>query len=216
MNLNQLVYLAYARKGLITKVPAAIEVAAAIAKYEQTGQGTLFGGGSKDVEASLVDAEEIPEKLSERRKRSIVLDMLREEREMIGMCMTADPLGMYADVIASIKAVPIAELLGMEVGNEAAIAGYATAVTRLMTKKNKPFVRFKIEDATGSANCVMWSDGVEKFGPMLKENEALAIRCRLDKYNDDPQLVINKIKPLDSFHESTKIDRTGVSQGNDS
>lgn len=199
LTLDQLVEIAYARKGLISHVPGAIEAAEKIRQYAEHGQNTLFGESVPSNDPILIAPEEIPAKLTEKRKRSIVLEMLREEREMIGVCMTADPLSMYEDALKSFRARPIAEVLLSELGSEAATGGYVTDIQRLTTKKGKPFLRFKIEDSTGIARCVMWSEECRRFESFFHENTAMAIRCRVDQYGEETQLVVWKAKPLDSF-----------------
>ena len=206
-NLDELVHIALSRSALLEAVPSALETAQAVACYERTGQATLFeasgdrdqesGVRSQESEATLVEFEE--RRLTEKQKKAIVLAMLRNEREMLGCYMTADPLQMYDTVLAKIKSEPIVNLLLAEIGEEKVVAGFCTGITRLTTKRGKPFVRFKLEDASGEINVVGWSEFCDKFGLHLRENEAAACRGHKDLWGDAAQMIIEKLKPLEAF-----------------
>ena len=58
------------------------------------------------------------------------------------------------------------------------VAGLVTQTQRMMTKNNRPFLKFDIEDFTGSYNLALFGKDYEKFMPYVTDGQTLLIKFR--------------------------------------
>ena len=58
------------------------------------------------------------------------------------------------------------------------VAGLVTQAARMMTKNNRPFVKFDIEDFTGSFNVALFGKDYERFMQYVQEGQTLLVRFR--------------------------------------
>jgi 3'-5' exoribonuclease len=64
------------------------------------------------------------------------------------------------------------------------------------TKAGKPFYKLKLNDRTGSVDCMVWE--TEVMDPNLKTGDLVSIRGRVSEYQGRPQLEATKISPAPS------------------
>jgi 3'-5' exoribonuclease len=67
------------------------------------------------------------------------------------------------------------------------------------TKAGKPFLRLKVTDRTGSADCVVWEDA-ERISRSFNAGDYVLVQARVTEYEGRPQLDASTVAPADA-HE---------------
>ncbi len=168
---------------------------------KNNAQQSLFGG----MESGSVQHPEIPTDVPWSK-----LETLKQEREVIGIYLSAHPLNSYDYLIkryCNMEIGAFADLKTIE-GMEFTIAGMVTKVQNLMTKTTgKPYGRFTIEDYSDSYEFVLYSKDYEQYRPYLYEDYFLAIKGRVQKhpYRDgELEVKITSIATLDEVAKTFK------------
>ncbi len=144
-------------------------------------QQSLFGG---DLATSNIPRPEAP--ICEEWTK---LEMLNKEKEVTGIYLTSHPLDDYALFINNFCNMPVAELdeLTHLKNRDFIIAGMVTDVQHLVTKSNKAFGRFTLEDYNGSYQFALFGKDYENLRKYLHKDYFLMIRGKVVSrmYNED-------------------------------
>ena len=134
------------------------------------------------------------------------MELLKKERDLVGIYLSAHPLDDYAVVLNHMCNLKCSQV-GREMDKkelakfeEISFGGIVTAVSARFTKTNKPFGIVTIEDFDGSGELALFGEEWTKWQSMLQEEYPVYItaRCQqrfrnnLDAYD----LVIKKIEFL--------------------
>uniref|UniRef100_UPI0040570FCD DNA polymerase III subunit alpha n=1 Tax=Alistipes sp. TaxID=1872444 RepID=UPI0040570FCD len=109
------------------------------------------------------------------------LETLNREREVIGLYLSAHPLDAFSAIIKNMCRVQLGELDHLEglQGREIAVAGMVIDVQHLMTRTNKPWGRFKMEDYNGGHEFTLFGKEYELFRQYLFKDYFLFVRGRV-------------------------------------
>ena len=111
-----------------------------------------------------------------------------EEREMVGLYLSAHPLDDYKIIIDHMCKTQLSELENLDAlkGQEIAVAGMVVGVQNLMTKTGKPWGKFKLEDYNGGHEFALFGKDYENFRKYLFPDYFLFVRGRVQAkpYND--------------------------------
>ena len=139
------------------------------------------------------------------------LEILKYEKEIIGIYISGHPLDEYLVDMKSFCNMTIEELSELEnhKNKDFAIAGIVTDAQHKMTKTGKPFGSFTIEDYTQSINLVLFSEDYLKFKHWLMKDQFLFVKGKVQaRYNDANQLEV-KVTSIQLLAEvREKLSRT--------
>ena len=109
------------------------------------------------------------------------LTILNREREVIGLYLSSHPLDRFGFILRKMCQAKLGNLDDLKPydGMEIAVAGIVTDVTNLVTKDNRRYARFKMEDYETGHEFTLFSKDYEKFGLMIEVNSFLFIRGRV-------------------------------------
>ncbi len=111
------------------------------------------------------------------------LETLNKEREVIGLYLSAHPLDTYSVVIKKMCRVQLSDLDHLDElkDREIVVAGMVVDVQNLMTKRNQPWGRFKMEDYNGSHEFSLFSKDYENFRQYLFKDYFLFMRGKVQR-----------------------------------
>ncbi len=166
-------------------------------KKNLDGQMGLFGMLEEDASTSIP----IP-KLPERSKA----ELMAMEREATGLYLSGHPMDDYRKFLTGTYVRPIGELMdeACTVKDEeiVSVAGIIQAVKMKTTRNNSVMAYVTVEDDTASMEMLAFSNVLGQYGGYLKEGTAAVITGRLSLRDDkDPQIVINRARPISDFSE---------------
>lgn len=134
------------------------------------------------------------------------MELLKKERELVGIYLSAHPLDDYAVVLnhmCNLKCTQIGrEMDKKELSKfeELSFGGIVTSVSSRWTKTNKPFGIVTIEDFEGAGEIALFGEEWTKWQSMLQEEYPVYITAKCQqRFRNNPDaydLVIKKIEFL--------------------
>ncbi|MEI7595838.1 MAG: DNA polymerase III subunit alpha [Bacteroidota bacterium] len=166
-----------------------------VQQSEANSQATLFGD-SIEVEITSPQFPEVDKWSS--------TELLRREKEVIGFYISGHPLDEYKLEIqkfTNTDLLAFKELDKLE-NMEFSIAGVVSEVNHRMSKQNKPFGNFTLEDYESSYQFMLWSESYLKFKPYLESGLYLYIKGKVVKTPRNDSFIIEpKINSIELLPE---------------
>ena len=172
---------------------AAIESALSYgSKYQSAKKslsGGLFGNGDDIIE---IEEPALPDvKMWEKNVR------LAKEREVLNFYLSDHPLSNYELEYNSFATVHLGETQTFE-GKEFVIAvGVVTDFRTKIDKSGREMAFFKIDDFSGSCECLMFSKSYSEYGDCLKPEATVLVRGNLESTGDSIKIHAEDSFPLD-------------------
>lgn len=141
------------------------------------GGNTLFGE-SDEIRPSRPTLPPLPEFNQ--------LESLKREKELVGMYLSAHPLDSFRFEIENFSTCTIAQAKELEetaivrpeiAGTEIVISGIVTSTSHKVSKNNRPYCSFTVEDYSSNHSFQLFGQDYEKFMKYANENQSLLIRC---------------------------------------
>jgi DNA polymerase-3 subunit alpha len=165
-----------------------------------TGE-SLFG----DAEEELIDLNEpeLPNVAEWETKEN-----LQKEREVLGFYLSDHPLNKYEREYKSFATVHLGETEEISAENVIAI-GVITSVRTKIDKKNNTMAFFKIDDLSGSCECMAFSKVFKDCSEYVKEEATVLVNGKIESSGDSVKIVVEELIPLDEA-KSKMTRRFGV------
>jgi len=187
-----------ARATLLANLDLAVKWGAA--KREQTvgGQLGLFGDAEM-LPPTLQPAEDVSE-----------LEMLRHEKEALGIYLSAHPMASYPG-LAEAATCPVSEVdayykqataEGLPGRVRVALAGLVQNVVKRPTRKGTMMARFEIADETASREVVAFGRSYDEVAPLLEEDAPAVLVAEVSEDGEATRLVAEKLVRWDKRGEN--------------
>ena len=148
---------------------------------------SLFGG-SEEVqlkEPSLPVVKEWTEK-----------EYLAQERKVIGFYLTDHPLRKYELEFISFATIHLGETEDINEKSDVRACGVVTELKTKFDKAGKTMAFFKLDDLTGSCECLMFSKSFDEFGKYVNDEEPVFAVGSLESSGDAVKMQVNKVIPM--------------------
>ncbi len=183
--------MGHTRKGLLSTYEAIVDAALTRKRAEAAGQFSLFDGLGGDPQAAgelgLEVAPEIPDGEYDKAQ------LLRFEREMLGLYVSDHPLFGTEKVLESYTDATCASLREREDGASVVIAGVLTGLTKKFTRKGDTYLVATVEDLTGQVEVVFWPGTYRAAHEVLTEDAVLVVTGRLEVRDEAVKMTANKV-----------------------
>lgn len=161
------------------------------------GQGNLFDLGlssemvlEETLSNDLPDVPPWPE-----------TEKLKYEKEVLDFFFSNHPLAIHDSDLSRFITHRIVDLVGKQDEEDLVLAGIVTALRPGNTKKPRNglsrFLRFKLEDLSGSCDCVIWPDDLAKLQDEPVADGVYYIKGRLETRGDQASIVANRIMGIE-------------------
>ena len=141
------------------------------------------------------------------------MELLKRERELVGIYLSAHPLDDYAVVLNHMCNLHCQQI-GREMDKKAfasieelTFGGIVTSVSQRWTKNNKPFGIVTIEDFEGQGELALFGEDWTKWQSMLQEEYHIYITAQcVQRFRNNPDaydMVIKKIEFLSDVKEKS-------------
>ena len=141
------------------------------------------------------------------------MELLKRERELVGIYLSAHPLDDYAVVLNHMCNLHCPQI-GREMDKKAfasieelTFGGIVTSVSQRWTKTNKPFGIVTIEDFEGQGELALFGEDWTKWQSMLQEKYHIYITAQcVQRFRNNPDaydMVIKKIEFLSDVKEKS-------------
>ncbi len=153
-------------------VDIALDRANRAARDRESGQFSLFGETSATHESAPVLRPLPPPP---------VLELLGWEKETLGIFVSGHPLADVQEALVRGGAVRIKDLRLQEDDAFVAVAGLVIEVRRTVTKAQQQMLVAKIEDMTGSVECVVFPKSYLQLQAAFVQDAIVTVRGRLSR-----------------------------------
>ncbi len=148
-----------------------------------SGQTSLFGGLAEG--APPEPTADIPEWSP--------AQVLNGEKEVLGFYLSGHPLSEHEKELDHYVS-PLNELEEYPDSFEVRIGGLIRSISRTTSRKSKEeFARFVVEDLHTYMEVIAWPETYRKYHTLLEKDRMVALRGRLDKRGNRPQIIANEI-----------------------
>lgn len=187
--------LGHSRQGLLASFENIIGGTSKTKKKEEEGQFTLFSLLDEELDTRV----EIPDIDSDPKQ------MLAMEREVLGFYISDHPLNGVAHILDKTVEDDIFDLQEIRQGVEVSVGGLIKDFKKRWTKKGDAMATFAVEDLSGEINCVIFPRGFKQYESLLSDDAIVVLDARTDRRDESVQLIVNKVKKIDSFETSETL-----------
>jgi DNA polymerase-3 subunit alpha len=184
-------------------LPQALQAAGEIQQDRRFGQTNfldVFAGANGDSAPVTASLPDIPE-WSDSEK-------LKNEKEALDFYFSSHPLAQHEKELRRYASHTIESLASLGPNQEVLIGGMLTQVRFQNTKKarngNSRYVRCRLEDFTGSTECVMWPDDFVRYKDEFKEDRVCLVKATVERTREEPGLILTRVLSL----EQAKLELT--------
>lgn len=181
-------------------VERAVQGAASKARDRLSGQKSLFGDDDEKPakpgeKPAVLTLPEVPELTHSQ--------LLAFEKEVIGFYLTSHPLTEHASKLTAYASHVNKDLAGLDDKAEVMVGGTIGAIKRAQTKKpskngHQKYANFDLEDVTGIVRCIIWPEDFNRQGDLVKTDEIVFVRGRVDRRGREPNLIVQEIITLEA------------------
>jgi DNA polymerase-3 subunit alpha len=170
----------------------------------------LFGSKSQSVRESHVDSlfgqteetVDIQEPDLPELKRWDNKERLARERDVLGFYLSDHPLRKYDVEYRSFATVHLGEPETFKDNEYVRACGVVTGVRTKMDKAGRNMAFFKLDDFTGSCECLMFSKVFNDFGEFIKSESTILVKGKLESSGDTIKLHVEETMPLEETKEN--------------
>ncbi|KXZ13752.1 DNA polymerase III subunit alpha [Bacillus nakamurai] len=171
------------RATLLASVDVALEHAELFrADDDQMG---LFLEESFSIKPKYVEAEEFP-----------LVDMLRFEKEALGVYFSSHPLSAFRDGLTVRGALPIAEARKIPKG-QLSLGALLAGIKTIRTKTGQHMAFLTLSDETGEIEAIVFPDQFRRLSPLLKEGALLYAVGKMEQRQEKTQFIISAASILE-------------------
>lgn len=133
---------------------------------------------------------------------------LSKERSVLGVYLTDHPLRKYEIEYKSFASVRLDETEKFYSESTVRACGIITDINVKIDKKGNRMALFKLDDFSGSCECLMFSDAYEKYKDEMEEESPVLIVGKSELSGDKPKIQVEKLLRLEKakFELTKKID----------
>jgi DNA polymerase-3 subunit alpha len=126
---------------------------------------------------------------------------LSHERDALGLFITGHPLEAFQDVVPRVTTCPVLQLEHQSADQNVVIAGMVSACRVIKTKRGSKMAFATIEDATGSVECVFFSDPYTRSARVLTAGQPVLAHGKLEKKADGVKILAENAELLAEVRE---------------
>lgn len=161
-------------------------------KLQDDLQIKLFDDLSNDVEGEFDWIEIRPFSLK---------DILKKEKEILGLYLSGHPLSIYKDVIDKYVKVSYEELISLNDGSMVTVGGLITDVKQILTKKNDQMAFVKLEILLEEIELIIFPDAFKKYKDYLLIDQGVLVYGKISRDEDIIKIIVSKLVSLDLLIE---------------
>lgn len=176
-------------------------------RYAQSSQNDLAGSRTSLFgDTTFMDMAK--PSLDIRAPRWSDIERLKEEKERLGLYLTATPLDKYSLILqykCNLHCDELRDGLDRLSGQDFTLAGLVTGYRQSYTKKGAPCSFIKIQDLNGEGEIALFGENHVKYSSYGKEGLFILLKGKIEPSRYDPQrnfMTIHSISLLDEVYEN--------------
>ena len=142
-------------------------------------------------------------------------ELLRMEKEVLGIYLSDHPLRTYSNIIEKYSNFSTGDLEDDAYneknfdGKRVKVVGIVESINKKFTKNQKIMEFVKFEDLYGTMELIVFPQKYEQYSDILNEDEILIVTGRLNIIEgEDPKILVDNIQSIKSISSVEKLDET--------
>ena len=187
--------LADSRSSLLGNFARLMDRAATELREKASGQTALFEMPAAEADTAwterpdngMVEVKEFPPE-----------QLLRMEKEMLGLYISAHPLEHMRDSLEGQVTHRIADISEMREGENVKIGGILQECRRITTRRGDNMLIASLEDLSGSIGMVVFPKSYEKYAAALNNDAVLVVKGKInrDMRTEEFNIVVDSVEPM--------------------
>jgi DNA polymerase-3 subunit alpha len=128
-------------------------------------------------------------------------EKLAREKAVLGFYVSGHPLLRFEQEINEFANVHFGDLGGFKDGSTVRACGIVTGVKRKIDKRNNTMAFVGLEDFSGKAECIVFSDAFTRFQPYLQPDAMVMVIGKGESNGDALKILVNEVYPLETVRE---------------
>ncbi len=128
-------------------------------------------------------------------------DKLTREKAVLGFYVSGHPLLKFEQEINEFANVHFGDLSGFNNGANVRACGIVTSVKKKIDKRNNTMAFIGLEDFTGRAECIVFSDPFAKFEHHLRPDAMVMVSGKGEVNGDLLKILVNEVYPMEKVRE---------------
>ena len=149
---------------------------------------SLFGEGSEE---SFEEHIGIPDVEFDKTRR------LAAEKEMLGLYVSDHPIMGMEGVLSRKATHRVDQLTEVEEGASVRVGGVVSNLRKRWTRRGDQMASCDLEDMYGTMEVTLFPRSMEEHGHKLEDDLVVVVEGRLDRRNDEPNLICYGVEPID-------------------
>lgn len=169
-------------------IEEALSIGSKVKSAKENHSDSLFGGADQEFEfeePSLPDVRAWEDK-----------ERLAKERQVLGFYLSDHPLRKYDTEYNSFASVHLGEPVTFNFNDAVRACGVVTDVLPKTDKSGKKMAFFKLDDYSGSCDCLMFSKVFAKYGELISPESTIMVKGKLESSGDMVKLHVDEAMPL--------------------
>lgn len=150
---------------------------------------SLFGGEVEEANIVEPNLPDVPSWTETQR--------LEKEKEVLNFYISGHPLTKYQPHLLSFATLFLGKRESQLIGKQVRCCGLITNVRTRMDKKEQTIAFVTIEDFTGKAECIFWSDSYKKFSQYLVEDTVIMVKGKSELNADALKIVVEDVLQIE-------------------
>ncbi|MBX3044731.1 MAG: DNA polymerase III subunit alpha [Candidatus Kapabacteria bacterium] len=181
------------RRALFESIDVALNFGKKMQGDDSSFTDSLFLG---EVDDSIISEPSVPD-VTEWDER----ERLEREKEILNFYVSGHPLNEYSPFVRSFSNIDLT-LSVDDAPSEIKICGMLSELRIRRDKKENEIAFCFVEDFSGKAELLIWSDTYSKFKHLIKEDAIVYVSGKLSEKDDVIKIVVNDIQPVDNLINS--------------
>ncbi|MGB2868012.1 MAG: DNA polymerase III subunit alpha [Bacteroidota bacterium] len=180
------------RAQLFASVEGAISYGQNSQEHAGRGQSSLFEGAvaKLQIKPSMRPVEPWGE-----------MEKLAHEKSVLGFYVSGHPLNKYADEIESFASAKLGDPASVRPNATVRVCGIVSDVKKKIDKRGNTMAFVTIEDFSGKAECIVFSDPFQKYTELLKAGSIVMVIGRNDGSSEAIKVIVNEVIAIDKVRE---------------
>ncbi|MBI5474649.1 MAG: DNA polymerase III subunit alpha [Ignavibacteriae bacterium] len=175
-------------------IERAANFGAAFQEQALNGQSSLFDMGDKQGRAISYPALPPIAQWTEHEK-------LLREKNVLGFYVSGHPLLKFEQEVNEFSNVKFGDLSSFKTGSSARACGIISSVKKKIDKRGNTMAFVTMEDFTGRAELIVFSDQYAKFQQLLQPDSMVMIIGKGEVNGDALKVLVNEVYPMEKVRE---------------
>lgn len=183
------------RSQLWAVLPRALQSASELQDDRRHGQRNFFDvfDGSPTATTAAEALPDMPEWPDS--------EKLKGEKETLDFYFSSHPLAQHEEDLRRFASHTVEQLRNLEPTQEVILGGMLAELRLMNTKRarngNTRYLRCKVEDFTGSVECVMWPDDYARFKDEVQPDRVCFVKGSVERSREEPGLILTRIMSIE-------------------